>query len=298
ITGSHMLFITAGMGGGTGTGAAPVIADIAKSMGILTVAVVTRPFSFEGKRQRVAQAGIEELQKKVDSLIIIPNNKLMEVLGEDVSLLDAYAAANEVLHSAVSGIAEVINNAGLVNVDFADVRTVMGEVGMAMMGSATADGPERARIAAQQAVKSPLLEDVNLLGARGVLVNITASAGLKMKEYHEVMNTIKEFTAEDAMVIVGTVIDDAMEDRLRVTMVATGLGGAANAKQRTPNIQLVEPVMVRNGTDGASVAVEQINYEDLDQPAVVRRGRSPSSGHGQQSFDAADIPAFLRKQAD
>src|SRR3954468_9003222 len=260
IDGADMLFITAGMGGGTGTGAAPVIADIAKSMGILTVAVVTRPFTFEGKRQRVAQSGIEELTKKVDSLIIIPNNKLMEVLGEDVSLLDAYAAANDVLHSAVSGIAEVINNAGLVNVDFADVRTVMGEVGMAMMGSAMAGGADRARIAAQQAVKSPLLEDVNLLGARGVLVNITASAGLKMREYHEVMNTIKDFTAEDAMVIVGTVIDDTMEDRLGVTMVATGLGGAAAAK-RAPNIQLVDAVAMgqRTGTDD-SVGLRPGNY--------------------------------------
>ncbi len=299
IDGADMLFITAGMGGGTGTGAAPVIADIAKSMGILTVAVVTRPFLFEGKRQRVAQAGIEELGKKVDSLIIIPNNKLMEVLGDDVSLLDAYAAANDVLHSAVSGIAEVINNAGLVNVDFADVRTVMGEVGMAMMGSATAAGAERARFAAQQAVKSPLLEDVNLLGARGVLVNITASAGLKMREYHEVMNTIKEFTAEDAMVIVGTVIDDAMEDRLRVTMVATGLGGAAARQQRPPNIQLVEPVVVRTGTDGVGISMEQINYEDLDQPAVVRRGRGGTSGGASApAYDTSEIPAFLRKQAD
>jgi cell division protein FtsZ len=290
IDGADMLFITAGMGGGTGTGAAPVIADIAKSLNILTVAVVTRPFSFEGKRQRVAQAGIEELAKKVDSLIVIPNNKLMEVLGEDVSLLDAYAAANDVLHSAVSGIAEVINNAGLVNVDFADVR--------AMMGSATAAGAERARLAAQAAVKSPLLEDVNLLGARGVLVNITASAGLKMREYHEVMNTIKEFTAEDAMVIVGTVIDDAMEDRLRVTMVATGLGGGA-AKQRQPNIQLVEPPLVRTGTDNLGVPVDHINYDDLDQPAVVRRGRGNSStAAAAPAFDAADIPAFLRKQAD
>ena len=298
IDGADMLFITAGMGGGTGTGAAPVIADIAKSLGILTVAVVTRPFSFEGKRQRVAQAGIEELAKKVDSLIIIPNNKLMEVLGEDVSLLDAYAAANDVLHSAVAGIAEVINNAGLVNVDFADVRTVMGEVGMAMMGSATAAGAERARNAAQAAVKSPLLEDVNLLGARGVLVNITASAGLKMREYHEVMNTIKEFTAEDAMVIVGTVIDEAMEDRLRVTMVATGLGGAA-ARQRAPNIQLVEAPVVRTGTDNVGMPVDHINYEDFDQPAVVRRGRAGSSGNAPApAFDAADIPAFLRKQAD
>src|SRR5438552_5786543 len=223
IEGADMLFITAGMGGGTGTGAAPIVAQVAKDRGILTVAVVTRPFKFEGKRQRVADAGIEELKKCVDSLIIIPNDKLMQVLGEDVSVLDAYAAANDVLRSAVSGIAEVINNAGLVNVDFADVRTVMGEVGMAMMGSAMAAGVDRARIAAQQAVKSPLLEDVNLLGARGVLVNITGSAGLKMKEYHEVMNTIKEFTAEDAMDIVGTVIDEAMEYRLRVTMIATGL---------------------------------------------------------------------------
>ena len=298
IDGADMLFITAGMGGGTGTGAAPVIADIAKTLGILTVAVVTRPFSFEGKRQRVAQAGIEELAKKVDSLIIIPNNKLMEVLGDDVSLLDAYAAANDVLHSAVSGIAEVINNAGLVNVDFADVRTVMGEVGMAMMGSATAAGAERARTAAQAAVKSPLLEDVNLLGARGVLVNITASAGLKMREYHEVMNTIKEFTADDAMVIVGTVIDDAMDDRLRVTMVATGLGGAV-AKQRSPNIQLVEPPVARTGTDNLGLPGDHINYEDFDQPAVVRRGRAGASGSAQApAFDAADIPAFLRKQAD
>src|SRR6476659_3856263 len=227
IEGSDMLFITAGMGGGTGTGAAPVIADIAKSLNILTVAVVTRPFRLEGgKRMKVAQAGIDELAKRVDSLIIIPNDKLMEVLGDDISMLDAYAEANNVLYGAVSGIAEVINNPGLVNVDFADVRTVMGEVGMAMMGSAMADGADRARQAAQQAVKSPLLEDVNLAGARGVLVNITASASLKMKEYHEVMNTIKEFTAEDAMVIVGTVIEEAMEDRLRVTMIATGLGGA------------------------------------------------------------------------
>src|SRR3954464_14408352 len=291
VEGADMLFITAGMGGGTGTGAAPVIADIAKSLGILTVAVVTRPFKFEGKRQRVASAGVEELTKKVDSLIVIPNDKLMDVLGDDVSVLDAYAAANDVLCGAVSGIAEVINNPGLVNVDFADVRTVMGEVGMAMMGSASADGVDRARVAAQQAVKSPLLEDVNLAGARGVLVNITASAGLKMKEYHEVMNTIKEFTADDAMVIVGTVIDDAMEDRLRVTMVATGLGGTAAAK-RTPNIQLVEPVLARTGTDdpvGHPVNHGGVNYDDFDAPAVVRRGRSAySPGAALPSIDTAE----------
>jgi len=300
IDGADMLFITAGMGGGTGTGAAPVIADIAKSMGILTVAVVTRPFLFEGKRQRVAQAGIEELAKKVDSLIIIPNNKLMEVLGDDVSLLDAYAAANDVLHSAVSGIAEVINNAGLVNVDFADVRTVMGEVGMAMMGSATAAGTERARLAAQQAVKSPLLEDVNLLGARGVLVNITASAGLKMREYHEVMNTIKEFTAEDAMVIVGTVIDDAMDNRLRVTMIATGLGGAQSVRreQRAPNMTLVEQpqIVARTGTDGVGVTVDNIDYENFDAPAVIRKRERGVPAP--PAFDTTEIPAFLRKQAD
>ena len=298
IEGADMLFITAGMGGGTETGAAPVIADIAKSLGILTVAVVTRPFKFEGKRQRVAAAGIEELTKKVDSLIVIPNDKLMDVLGEDVSVLDAYAAANDVLHGAVSGIAEVINNPGLVNVDFADVRTVMGEVGMAMMGSATASGADRARSAAQQAVKSPLLEDVNLAGARGVLVNITASASLKMKEYHEVMNTIKEFTAEDAMVIVGTVIDEAMEDRLRVTMIATGLGGAVVATRRPPKLEVLETVVERTGTDNVGMRVaETIDYDKLDQPAVVRRGRHATTVSA-PAFDPSEIPAFLRKQAD
>ncbi len=299
IEGADMLFITAGMGGGTGTGAAPVIAEIAKSLGILTVAVVTRPFKFEGKRQRVASTGIEELTKRVDSLIVIPNDKLMDVLGEDVSVLDAYAAANDVLHGAVSGIAEVINNPGLVNVDFADVRTVMGEVGMAMMGSASSAGIDRARLAAQQAVKSPLLEDVNLAGARGVLVNITASAALKMKEYHEVMNTIKEFTAEDAMVIVGTVIDEAMEDRLRVTMIATGLGGAAVATRKPPKLEVLETVVERTGTDniGMRVGGDAIDYDKLDQPAVVRRGRQ-SASVAVPAFDASEIPAFLRKQAD
>jgi cell division protein FtsZ len=298
IEGADMLFITAGMGGGTGTGAAPVIADIAKSLVILTVAVVTRPFKFEGKRTRVASAGIEELTKKVDSLIIIPNEKLMDVLGEDVSVIDAYAAANDVLHGAVSGIAEVINNAGLVNVDFADVRTVMGEVGMAMMGSATAAGADRARVAAQQAVKSPLLEDVNLAGARGVLVNITASSALRLKEYNEVMTTIKEFTADDAMVIAGTVIDDSMEDRLRVTMIATGLGGAHTAVKQPPKLQVFETVIERTGTDNMGMLVsETIDYEKLDQPAVVRRGRATASVSA-PAFDASDIPAFLRKQAD
>jgi cell division protein FtsZ len=299
IEGADMLFITAGMGGGTGTGAAPIIADIAKQLGILTVAVVTRPFAFEGKRQKVAQAGIEELAKRVDSLIIIPNDKLMAVLGEDVSVLDAYGAANDVLHGAVSGIAEVINNPGLVNVDFADVRTVMGEVGMAMMGSASANGAERARSAAQAAVRSPLLEDVNLAGARGVLVNITAASNLRMKEYHDVMNTIKEFTADDAMVIVGTVIDDTMADELRVTMIATGLGGAGAQVKRPPKLEVLQaPAIVeRTGTDGLGVSTEHIDYDKLDQPAVVRR-RAPSIGGGSHGTSDIEIPAFLRKQSD
>jgi len=297
IEGADMLFITAGMGGGTGTGAAPVIADIAKSLGILTVAVVTRPFNFEGKRQKVANAGIEELSKRVDSLIIIPNEKLMQVLGEDTSMLDAFGAANDVLHGAVSGIAEVINNPGLVNVDFADVRTVMGEVGMAMMGSATASGNDRSRSAAEQAVRSPLLEEVNLAGARGVLVNITASSGFKMREYHEVMNTIKEFTADDAMVIVGTVIDDTMEDRLRVTMIATGLGGVVPAVKRPPKIEVVPAAQLRTGTDDVAMPRGEIDYDKFEQPAVARtRNRMASASSG--SFDASEIPAFLRKQAD
>jgi len=309
IAGADMLFITAGMGGGTGTGAAPVVAQIAKEMGVLTVAVVTRPFAFEGKRQRVAQAGIEELQKYVDSLIIIPNEKLMAVLGEDVELEAAFAAANDVLHSAVAGIAEIINNPGLVNVDFADVKTVMSEVGMAMMGSATADGPDRARLAAEGAIASPLLEEVNLAGARGVLVNITANRSLKIKEYHQVMNTIKEFTAEDAMVIVGTVLDETMGDCLRVTMVATGLGGGVARRQVQPPVQQQAQaaaqaqtltVVERTGTDGMGVEVP--NYEDLARtPTVFRSGRANTIGTlatTPTNLDTLEIPAFLRKQAD
>ncbi len=291
IDGADMLFLTAGMGGGTGTGAAPVVAEAARELGILTVAVVTKPFAFEGKRQKVAQQGLEELGRHVDSLIVIPNDKLMQVLGEDVSMLDAFKAANGVLHGAVAGIAEVIKCPGLVNVDFADVRTVMSEMGMAMMGSATSSGLERARQAAEQAVASPLLEDVNLAGARGVLVNITASTGLKMKEVHEVMNAIKAFTAEDATVIVGTVIDDALDDRLRVTMVATGLGGLAQRQQQKPL------TVVRTGTDHAPV---DANYSDLEAPAVIRKRNRDAAVEAmrQSGVDLLDIPAFLRKQAD
>jgi cell division protein FtsZ len=291
IDGADMLFLTAGMGGGTGTGAAPVVAEAARELGILTVAVVTKPFAFEGKRQKVAQQGLEELGRHVDSLIVIPNDKLMQVLGEDVSMLDAFKAANSVLHGAVAGIAEVIKCPGLVNVDFADVRTVMSEMGMAMMGSATSSGLERARQAAEQAVASPLLEDVNLAGARGVLVNITASTGLKMKEVHEVMNTIKAFTAEDATVIVGTVIDDGLDDRLRVTMVATGLGGSTHRHQQKPL------TVVRTGTDHAS---GEVNYGDLEAPAVIRKRNRDAAVEAmrQSGVDMLDIPAFLRKQAD
>jgi cell division protein FtsZ len=291
IEGADMLFLTAGMGGGTGTGAAPIVAEAARELGILTVAVVTKPFAFEGKRQKIAQQGLEELCRHVDSLIVIPNDKLMQVLGEDVSMLDAFKAANTVLHGAVAGIAEVIKCPGLVNVDFADVRTVMSEMGMAMMGSAVAAGLDRAHSAAEQAVASPLLEDVNLAGARGVLVNITASSSLKMKEVHEVMNTIKGFTAEDATVIVGTVIDEAMEDRLRVTMVATGLGGAINRHQQKPL------TMVKTGTDAMPIAV---NYGDLETPAVMRRRSRDAAVEAmkQSGVDMLDIPAFLRKQAD
>ncbi len=291
IDGADMLFLTAGMGGGTGTGAAPIVAEAARELGILTVAVVTKPFAFEGKRQKIAMQGIEELSRHVDSLIVIPNDKLMQVLGEDVSMLDAFKAANSVLHGAVAGIAEVIKCPGLVNVDFSDVRTVMSEMGMAMMGSASASGPERARQSAEQAVASPLLEDVNLAGARGVLVNITANASLKMKEVHEVMNTIKGFTAEDATVIVGTVIDETLEDRLRVTMVATGLGNAVNRQQSKPL------TVVRTGTDPAP---HEMNYRDLDAPAVIRRRSRDAAVEAmkQSGVDMLDIPAFLRKQAD
>jgi cell division protein FtsZ len=297
IDGADMLFITAGMGGGTGTGAAPIIAEVAKEMGILTVAVVTKPFSFEGKRTKVASEGLEELSKHVDSLIVIPNEKLMQVLGEDVPFLEAFRAANEVLHNAVAGIAEIINCPGLVNVDFADVRTVMSEMGMAMMGSAMATGTERARIAAEQAVASPLLEDVNLANARGVLVNITASSSFKMKEYYDVMNTIKEFTAEDATVIVGNVFDETIGDGLRVTMVATGLNGASGRRQQKPELRVM--TQVRDGTTNQPVYGGSMGVDD-DGPAVFSSNgrRAQVEAMKLSGVEEYDIPAFLRKQAD
>ena len=298
IDGADMLFITAGMGGGTGTGAAPIIAEVAKEMGILTVAVVTKPFAFEGKRTKVAQDGLEELSKHVDSLIIIPNEKLMQVLGEDVPFLAAFEAANDVLHNAVSGIAEIINCPGLVNVDFADVRTVMSEMGMAMMGSAVAYGHDRARIAAEQAVASPLLEDVNLANARGVLVNITANSSFKMKEYYDVMNTIKAFTAEDATVIVGNVFDEAIEDGLRVTMVATGLNGVAGRRQQKPELKIM--TQVRDGTTNLPIYGSSSGSIEDDAPAVFSSNgrRATVEAMKMSGVEEYDIPAFLRKQAD
>jgi len=295
IEGADMLFIAAGMGGGTGTGAAPVVAEVAKELGILTVAVVTKPFAFEGKRTKVAQEGLEELSRHVDSLIVVPNEKLMQVLGEDVPFLEAFKAANEVLHNAVAGISEIINCPGLVNVDFADVRTVMGEMGMAMMGSAMASGPDRARVAAEQAVASPLLEDVNLANARGVLVNITASSSFSMREYHDVMNTIKAFTAEDATVIIGNVFDENIGDNLRVTMVATGLSGAMARPQKRPELVHV----ARTGTDNQPFFVGGGMVED-SAPSVFTPNsrRAQVEAMKQSGVEEYDIPAFLRKQAD
>ena len=302
IAGAQMVFITAGMGGGTGTGAGPVLAEIARSLGILTVAVVTKPFAWEGsKRLKIADAGIDELAPNVDSLIVILNDKLEEVLGEDVTQVEAFAAADNVLCGAVSGIVDIIHHKGLVNVDFQDVRTVMLEQGMAMMGSASASGIDRARIAAEQAIACPLLEGVNLAGARGVLVNITASeASLKLRETKEVMNTIRAFAAEDATIIYGGVYDEEVGDELRVTVIATGLGLPASlARQGKP--QLV--VSQKTGTDNQPVApaVAAVDYGAIaETPAVFRKRDRAAQVEALQNsgVDKYDIPAFLRKQAD
>lgn len=297
IDGADMLFITAGMGGGTGTGAAPVVAQVAKELGILTVAVVTRPFSFEGnKRNSVADAGIKELGQYVDSLITIPNEKLLHVLGKNVSLLQAFASANDVLLGAVQGIAELITRPGLINVDFADVRTVMSEMGMAMMGSGKASGEDRAREAAEVAVASPLLEDIDLAGARGILVNVTAGLDMSIGEFEEVGNTIKEFASENATVVVGTVIDPDMADELRVTVVATGLGQAA-AVSEAP-VKLV----YEKQQEQAEVVAKETKYEDYDRPTVMRAqsgaATAKTAAADDGSLDYLDIPAFLRRQAD
>ncbi len=289
IEGADMLFITAGMGGGTGTGAAPVVAQLAKEMGILTVAVVTKPFEMEGgKRMRVAEQGIAELTRYVDSLITIPNQKLLTVLGPQTTLLDAFKAANEVLQGAVQGIAELITRPGLINVDFADVRTVMSETGMAMMGSGVASGQDRARHAAEAAVSSPLLEDINLSGAQGILVNVTAGMDLSIGEFQEVGDTVKQFASEDATVVVGTVIDPEMGDEMRVTVVATGLGqGVGHGRERQQ--------VLRRQTKG-----REPNYIELQKPAVQRKQAVGDgvTGGSDTLEELLDIPAFLRRQAD
>jgi cell division protein FtsZ len=292
INGADMVFITAGMGGGTGTGAAPVVAQVAKEMGILTVAVVTKPFPFEGgKRLKIANAGLEELSQHVDSLITIPNEKLLAVLGKDMSLLNAFKAANDVLLGAVQGIAELITREGMINVDFADVRTVMSEMGMAMMGTGNATGEGRATEAARTAVSSPLLEDVDLAGARGVLVNITAGLDMTIGEFEEVGNTVKEFASEDATVVVGTVIDPEMTDELRVTVVATGLGGQ----------QRVEVAMTA-GADSPQIEIVKKQVDiDYDKPTVMRQEEESTQkqvANSDVNMDYLDIPAFLRRQAD
>lgn len=294
LSGANMVFITAGMGGGTGTGAAPVVAQVARELDILTVAVVTKPFAHEGKRMRLAQTGIEALSEYVDSLIIVPNEKLMIVLGEDTTLLEAFRAANGVLQGAVAGIAEVINVPGLVNVDFADVRTLMSENGMAMMGSATASGKDRATIAAERAMSSPLLEEVNLAGARGVLVNISSSSTLTMKEYKQITNSV-QFAIEDATVIVGSVFDEGMGDDLRVTIVATGLGSPLARKQPKPELVYGQ----RTGTHDEPME-PGVNYNELDTPTVMRsnRRREAVEAMKQSGVETLDIPSFLRKQAD
>jgi cell division protein FtsZ len=302
LQGAHMIFITAGMGGGTGTGAGPIIAEVARELGILTVAVVTKPFEHEGRRKRTAEAGIAELALHVDSLIVILNEKLEEVLGADVCMLDAFKAADNVLRNAVGGIAEIINVTGLVNVDFEDVKTVMNEMGKAMMGSATAAGVDRARIAAEAAVLSPLLEGIELSGARGVLVNITASSTLGLREYKEVMNTIKQYTAPEATVICGAVFDETMEDQLRVTVVATGLGGVVVREAAKPSMRVVETIGLRTGTDNVPVFDTASSQVDLSSVTSSARGSMPRNAQADamaaSGVDKYDIPAFLRRQSD
>jgi len=296
VDGSDMIFITAGMGGGTGTGAAPIVAQVAKELGILTVAVVTKPFEMEGnKRLSLADQGIGELGKYVDSLITIPNQKLLTVLGGDTTLLDAFKSANQVLQGAVQGIAELITRPGLINVDFADVKTVMAETGMAMMGSGAATGENRARAAAEAAISSPLLEDVNLSGAHGLLINVTAGMDLRTSEFHVVGDTIKQYASEDATVVVGYVIDPEMTDQIRVTVVATGIGRPMAARALPPGAQ--PTVQVVAGGRAARRPLE--NYADLEIPTHMRRRRAVGDDVRMDSDESyLDIPAFLRRQAD
>ena len=317
LEGADMLFIAAGMGGGTGTGATPVIAQIAKELGILTVAVVTKPFNFEGRRVQIAHDGIDELVSHVDSLITIPNEKLMGVLGPDVTFVDAFGAANDVLYSAVSGIVEIINNPGLINVDFADVKTVMSEMGMAMIGSGTAEGSDRATIATKQVVACPLLEDVNLNNAKGMLVNISASSDFKMKEYFEVMNIIKQYAAENAHVIVGNVIDDSMGNNIRVTMVATGLAylkeeEKSNLANNTiqNNNEIMREFVYKPDTEKPETETEiglvdkeieeKLNKENGDSLSVFGSNTPNDKGLNEvimSDEEEYDIPSFMRRKS-
>ncbi len=304
LEGADMVFITAGMGGGTGTGAAPVVAQLAKEKGILTVAVVTKPFPFEGRRRmQVALKGIEDLSQHVDSLITVPNEKLLSVLGRDVTLLNAFKAANDVLQGAVQGIADLITAPGLINVDFADVRTVMSEMGLAMMGSGTARGDDRAQAAAEAAIKNPLLEDVNLNGACGILVNVTAGTNLTMREFDEIGRIIHDFASEDATVVIGTSLDPDMKDDVRVTVVATGLNRAAASRQpmrmvETQQVQMrPRPVVLRTGTGNEVVDYAQPETTTVSHNARTDANSAPAKS-AEPGFDYLDIPAFLRRQAD
>lgn len=301
LSGADMVFITAGMGGGTGTGAAPVFAEIAKELGILTVAVVTKPFSFEGKQRALsAEEGIRALAQHVDSLITIPNNKLLSVLGKNISLLNAFKAANNVLLGAVKGISDLITRPGLINVDFADVRTVMSEMGMAMMGTGTATGDQRARRAAEAAIASPLLEDINFSGARGILVNITAGMDMSIGEFEEVGDVVKEFISDEATVVVGTVIDPTMTDELRVTVIVTGLGDVRQRGSIQNNMHNKAPLFESRRVDGS------LDYHQLDRPAVLRKQSNATISAQKPNLnqdtlpdvDYLDIPAFLRRQEE
>lgn len=309
LQGTNMVFITTGMGGGTGTGAAPIIAEVAKEMGILTVAVVTRPFPFEGrKRMQIADEGIRALSECVDSLITIPNEKLLTILGKDASLLSAFAKADDVLAGAVRGISDIIKRPGMINVDFADVRTVMSEMGMAMMGTGFASGPNRAREATEAAIRNPLLEDVNLQGARGILVNITAGPDLSLGEYSDVGSIIEAFASDHAMVKVGTVIDPDMRDELHVTVVATGLGAKIEkpAKIIDNTLQPAMPQQQQPQAQTPAAARQEqpaVNYRDLERPTVMRNQAHAGAAaaaklNPNDDLDYLDIPAFLRRQAD
>jgi cell division protein FtsZ len=305
LQGTDMVFITTGMGGGTGTGAAPVIAEVAKELGILTVAVVTRPFPFEGKkRMLIADEGIRALAESVDSLITIPNEKLLTILGKDASLLSAFAKADDVLAGAVRGISDIIKRPGMINVDFADVKTVMSEMGMAMMGTGCASGPNRAREATEAAIRNPLLEDVNLQGARGILVNITAGPDLSLGEYSDVGNIIEQFASDQATVKVGTVIDADMRDELHVTVVATGLGARMEKPVKvidnTVQVAASQPVAQQSAAQPRSE--QSVNYKDYERPTVQRQSHGGAATaaklNTQDDLDYLDIPAFLRRQAD